>query len=112
MLKPKGRERFLDRDELGKFLEACDASEHPFLGAMVRLAVNTGMRRAELMMLRWSRSPWPNAALSAAHKLAAVEALDGLTTPMKAKPMASKLAKTEKSAQEVVDNTEESAVSR
>jgi integrase len=53
--KPKGRERFLSRDEITRLLEACDASANPYLGAMVRIAINTGMRRGELLTLRWEQ---------------------------------------------------------
>jgi integrase len=62
--KPKGRERFLSEPELGRLLEACDQSDHPFLGAMVRLAINTGMRRAELMTLRWEQVSLPTATIT------------------------------------------------
>ena len=49
----KGRERFLTEAERGALLRACDASDCPVLGAVVRLALATGARKGELMALEW-----------------------------------------------------------
>jgi integrase len=55
--KPEGadkpRTRFLSRDELARLLQACRESESPHLYLAVVLAVTTGARRSELMLLRW-----------------------------------------------------------
>lgn len=51
---PKGRERRLMGDEEARLLTTCDASESPWLGPMVRLALATAMRQGELLKLTWS----------------------------------------------------------
>ena len=53
--EPRGRERFLDRDELDALLAACKAHSHPYLYAVAALAVSTGMRRGEIRALTWER---------------------------------------------------------
>ena len=53
--KPKpgsGRDRRLTRDEQKRLLEACDATSNPMLGWIVRIALETAMRRGEIMNLR------------------------------------------------------------
>ena len=55
--KPKegrGRDRFLDRDEIHRLLEACKESSNPNLLAIVSLAILTGMRYGEIVKLKWS----------------------------------------------------------
>lgn len=52
---PKGRTRFLSEDEIGKLLAACAQSRNQFLTAIVTLAINTGMRKSEIMGLTWER---------------------------------------------------------
>jgi len=49
----KGRERFLSDAERTALLEACGRSELPELRLVVLLALTTGMRRGEIMGLRW-----------------------------------------------------------
>jgi integrase len=49
----RGRERYLSDQEREKLLEACRASSNPYLLAVVVLAISTGMRRGEIMNLRW-----------------------------------------------------------
>ena len=51
--QPRGRERFLSDDERQRLLDACSASTSTFLHAVVVLALSTGMRRGEIMGLRW-----------------------------------------------------------
>lgn len=54
--KPKqarGRERFLSDDERKILLETCKQSASTFLYPVVILALSTGMRRGEIMELRW-----------------------------------------------------------
>jgi integrase len=46
---PPGRTRHLDTAELARLLEACPEWLRPIVG----LAVSTGMRRGELMKIRW-----------------------------------------------------------
>lgn len=51
--EPRGRVRFLDDDERARLLEACRSSYEPRLHLLVLLALLTGMRRGELLRLRW-----------------------------------------------------------
>jgi integrase len=53
--EPEGRLRFLSEDEILRLLAAADASKNPFLGAIVRLALHTGMRKSEILSLAWER---------------------------------------------------------
>jgi integrase len=50
--EPSGRTRFLDRDEIERLLVAC--APLPYLKAFALLALNTGMRRNEILGLRRS----------------------------------------------------------
>lgn len=51
--EPRGRERFLSDVEREKLLVACRQSKSPVLYAVVVLAISTGMRRGEIMNLKW-----------------------------------------------------------
>jgi len=62
--KPEGRRRFLDEAEIGKLLEACQKSRNPYLGAIVTLAVHTGMRKAEILGLERERVDLGSARLT------------------------------------------------
>lgn len=53
--EPRGRERFLSDDERLALLAACKASTSRFLYPVVVLALSTGMRRGEIMGLRWGQ---------------------------------------------------------
>jgi integrase len=53
--KPEGRTRFLTEDEIRRLLEACAVSRNPYLHTIITLAVNTGMRKGELLGLDWAR---------------------------------------------------------
>ena len=50
---PTGRNRRLLEQEEAELLRACDASRSPWLGPMVRLALETAMRQGELVDLSW-----------------------------------------------------------
>jgi len=47
--EPKGRLRYLEREEIGKLLSNCSVRLRP----IVNLALNTGMRRGEILGLKW-----------------------------------------------------------
>lgn len=49
----RGRERFLSDAERLRLLEACRASASRHLYTVVVLAISTGMRRGEIMNIRW-----------------------------------------------------------
>lgn len=53
--QPRGRERFLSDDERERLMAACKASSSAFLHTVVVLALSTGMRRGEIMGLRWTQ---------------------------------------------------------
>ncbi|MDO8674758.1 MAG: site-specific integrase [Candidatus Omnitrophota bacterium] len=48
--EPKGRVRFLEREEIVKLLSNCNKKLRP----IVVVALNTGMRRGEILGLKWS----------------------------------------------------------
>ena len=51
--EPPGRVRFLDQQEREALLEACRNNRNPYLYPVVMLAISTGMRRGEILNLRW-----------------------------------------------------------
>lgn len=51
--EPKGRVRFLSREELDRFIKAINESPNPDLYAAALLALSTGARRMEVMGMRW-----------------------------------------------------------
>lgn len=53
--EPRGRVRFLDKDERERLLEACKSSKNSDLYLAVRLALATGARRSEIWNLEWSQ---------------------------------------------------------
>jgi integrase len=50
---PHGRVRFLDDDERTNLLDACQESDNEYLYLVVVLALSTGMRKSEIMWLKW-----------------------------------------------------------
>lgn len=50
---PQGRKRRLEDGEEERLLAACDRGRTPLLKQLVVLAIETGMRRGELLGLRW-----------------------------------------------------------
>ena len=53
--KPEGRRRYLEEDEIQRLLIACAESKNPYLYAIVTIALNTGMRKQEILGLEWER---------------------------------------------------------
>jgi integrase len=53
--EPEGRLRFLSEDEIPRLLQACEDSKNPYLTAIVTLALNTAMRKGEILGLTWER---------------------------------------------------------
>ena len=51
--EPRGRVRFLDENERVRLLQVCRESPCPLLYPLTVLAISTGMRRGEMMSLRW-----------------------------------------------------------
>ena len=52
--EPRGRVRYLSDNERERLLAVCEASDSPFLNAVVVLALSTGARKMELMELTWT----------------------------------------------------------
>ncbi len=53
MKEPRGRDRFLSDDERNALLQSCLLSDYKSLYLIVVLTLSTGMRRSEVMNLRW-----------------------------------------------------------
>lgn len=53
--KPDGRLRYLEEDEIARLLTACRDSRNRCLFPVVVLALNTGMRKGEILGLEWER---------------------------------------------------------
>jgi integrase len=53
--KPEGRRRYLEADEITRLRDACQRSGNPDLALAVVIALNTGMRKAEILGLEWAR---------------------------------------------------------
>ena len=53
--KPEGRQRYLETEEIVRLLDACRCSLNPYLATIVTIAINTGMRKGEVMGLEWER---------------------------------------------------------
>lgn len=64
--KPKAdhaRQRRLAAGEWEALLEASQKTRNPFLESLVRLAIETGMRRGELLAARWEHLNWQSRTL-------------------------------------------------
>lgn len=57
------RERRLYPDELAALLSACDACRNTLLRPLILFAIETGMRRGELLRLRWDHIVWDKRVL-------------------------------------------------
>jgi integrase len=53
--EPQGRLRWLTQEEITRLLNACSKSKNKELPAAVIVALNTGLRRGELLGLSWER---------------------------------------------------------
>ncbi len=53
--EPQGRIKWLEPDEENRLLEACAKSKNPHLLKIVTVALETGLRRGELLDLTWDR---------------------------------------------------------
>lgn len=53
--EPEGRIRWLEPDEEARLLAACSESRNPQLRGLVTVALETGLRRGELLGLTWDR---------------------------------------------------------
>jgi integrase len=53
--EPEGRLRYLEYEEAVRLLDACRESRNQLLWTIVNLALNTGMRRGEILGLEWER---------------------------------------------------------
>jgi integrase len=52
--EPRGRVRFLTDEERPRLLQACKDSKNKYLYTCVVIALSTGVRKQELMQLKWS----------------------------------------------------------
>ncbi len=62
--EPKGRERYLSDDERDRLVSACRQSESSCLYPVVVLALSTGMRRGEILTLRWNQVDFKNTRIT------------------------------------------------
>ncbi len=62
--KPEDRQRYLEQEEITALLVACAKSKNPYLRAIVTLALNTGMRKGELLGLEWERINLPTSRIT------------------------------------------------
>src|SRR5207247_5615393 len=51
--KPEGRQRYLDEAEITRLLDACRVSRNPHLATIAVIAINSGMRKSEILGLTW-----------------------------------------------------------
>jgi integrase len=65
--EPSGRTRFLSLEEITALLEACAGSESDYLKPFAMVAMNTGMRRNEILSLSRKSVDWTNRLATLAH---------------------------------------------
>jgi integrase len=53
--EPEGRLRFLAEAEIVRLLDACQGSKSRYLTSIATVALNTGMRKGEILGLTWAR---------------------------------------------------------
>ncbi len=58
--EPSGRTRFLSLEEIGALLKACETSDSDYLKAFAIVAMNTGMRRNEILSIGRKSVDWSN----------------------------------------------------
>ncbi len=80
----KPRERRLEGDEVSKVVLACDSSRSTFLGLIVRIAIETAMRRGEILAMRWVDIDWSKRTL----RIPLTKNGDSRTIPLSAVAMA------------------------
>lgn len=54
----RGRERRLQKDEEQRLVDACEAMRSPYMRPLIALALETAMRRGELLGLLWANINW------------------------------------------------------
>jgi integrase len=54
MKEPRGRDRFLNKQEIKNLMHACLQSKSAYLYPVVLLALITGMRQGEILSLKWN----------------------------------------------------------
>ncbi|NQV59374.1 MAG: site-specific integrase [Alphaproteobacteria bacterium] len=62
--EPRGRDRHLSDHERDRLLAACRESDSPYLHTIVVLAISTGMRRGEILGLKWEAVDLPGGRIT------------------------------------------------
>jgi integrase len=62
--KPDNRERYLSQEEIDRLLPICGKSKNPYLLTVVIVALNTGMRKEEILSLTWERINFSTATIT------------------------------------------------
>lgn len=65
--EPRGRERFLSKEEKKQLLLACQNSSCKLLYPIVLLALSTGMRKGEILSLKWKHVNLTNGSVTLEH---------------------------------------------
>ena len=56
--KPRGRKRWATEAEAKHLIQAATESKNPLLLPFIQLALSTGMRKGEILNLRWAQVDW------------------------------------------------------